>query len=74
MIDEFKELFGIESLSEVETGNYQTLAGFTINQMGKIPKAGQSFFWRDLRIEVLDMDGNRVDKLLISKKNPVVKK
>ena len=74
MIDEFKELFGIESLSEVETGNYQTLAGFTINQMGKIPKAGQSFLWRDMRIEVLDMDGNRVDKLLISKKNPVVKK
>jgi putative hemolysin len=74
MIDEFKDLFGIDSLSEEETGNYQTLAGFTINQMGKIPRAGQFFIWRDLRIEVVDMDGNRVDKLLISKKNPAVKR
>lgn len=73
LIDEFKKLFTIESLSEADTGNYQTLAGFTINQMGKIPRAGQFFFWRELRIEVVDMDGNRVDKLLISKKNPVIK-
>ncbi|MFA6470093.1 MAG: hemolysin family protein [Bacteroidota bacterium] len=69
LIDEFRDLFKIESLSEDETGNYQTLAGFTINQMGKIPSAGQFFFWRDLRIEVMDMDGNRVDKLLISKRH-----
>ncbi len=74
LIDEFKALFKIDSLSEEETGNYQTLAGFTINQMGKIPAAGQFFHWRDLRIEVVDMDGNRVDKLLISKKILTVKK
>ena len=74
LIDEFKELFKIESLSEDETGNYQTLAGFTINQMGKIPSAGQFFFWRDLRIEVVDMDGNRVDKLLISKRHTSTQK
>ncbi len=74
MIDEFTELFGIEPLSEEETGNYQTLAGFTINQMGKIPKAGQFFMWRNLRVEVVDMDGNRIDKLLISKNNPAIKK
>ncbi len=74
LIDEFKELFKIDSMSKEETGNYQTLAGFTINQMGKIPSAGQFFHWRDLRIEVMDMDGNRVDKLLVSRKNPAVKK
>lgn len=68
LIDEFKELFGIDSLSEEETGNYQTMAGFTINQLGRIPRAGQLFHWRDLAIEVVDMDGNRVDKLLISKR------
>jgi putative hemolysin len=70
LIDEFKEVFNIDSMTEEETGNYQTLAGFTINQMGKIPRAGQLFHWRDLTIEVVDMDGNRVDKLLISKRNP----
>lgn len=74
LISEFKELFKIESLSEEETGNYQTLAGFTINHMGRIPSAGQFFVWRDFRIEVVDMDGNRVDKLLISKQPPASKK
>ncbi len=67
LIDEFIELFNIESLTEEETGNYQTIAGFVINQMGKIPSAGQFFKWRNLKIEIVDMDGNRVDKLLISK-------
>ncbi|MCK9410032.1 MAG: hypothetical protein M0R68_12965 [Bacteroidetes bacterium] len=38
--------------------------------MGKIPRAGQLFQWRDLTIEVVDMDGNRVDKLLINKRTP----
>jgi putative hemolysin len=74
LIDEFKELFKIDTMSEDETGNYQTLAGFTINQMGKIPTAGQFFDWRNLRIEVVDMDGNRVDKLLISQRTPTEKK
>lgn len=73
LIDEFKDLFAIESLTEEDTGNYQTLAGFVINQMGKIPSTGEFFTWRDLRIEVVDMDGNRVDKLLITKKIPVLK-
>ncbi len=67
LIDEFKEHFSIDEMNERETGNYQTVAGFVINQMGKIPSAGQFFLWRDLRIEIVDMDGNRVDKLLIAK-------
>ncbi len=68
LIEEFKELFAIDSMSEEETGNYQTLAGFAINQMGKIPSAGDIFRWREFEIEVMDMDGNRVDKLLVTKK------
>ena len=74
LITEFQDLFRIDPLSDEETGNYQTLAGFTINHMGRIPSAGQFFFWRDFRIEVVDMDGNRVDKLLISKQTPPAKK
>ena len=70
LISEFQDFFHLGELSEEETGNYQTLAGFTINHMGRIPSAGQFFVWRDLRIEVVDMDGNRVDKLLISKRDP----
>lgn len=66
-LDEFKDLFAIDSLTEEETGHYQTVAGFVINQMGKIPKSGLSFRFRNLRCEVVDMDGNRVDKVMISK-------
>lgn len=70
MIDEFRELFGITALSDEETGNYQTVAGLVINQMGRIPSAGQFILWKQLRIEVVDMDGNRIDKLLISRTAP----
>lgn len=74
LLDEFKELLNIDAFTEEETGNYQTVAGFVINQMGKIPAAGQFFTWKDYRVEVVDMDGNRIDKLLVSrvsKKMPV---
>jgi len=38
-----------------------------MNQMGSIPHAGQSFQWQDLHFEVLDMDGLRIDKILVSR-------
>jgi putative hemolysin len=46
--------------------DYTTAAGFVLWQMGRIPKAGDTAEWRDLRIEVLDMDGTRIDKLLFT--------
>lgn len=36
-----------------------------ITQLGRIPAAADHFEWQNLRIEVMDMDGNRVDKVLI---------
>ena len=47
-------------------GDYQTLAGFVLSQLGRIPAAGDTFDWQGLRFEVIDMDGNRVDKVLVS--------
>lgn len=44
---------------------YQTLGGFVMMQMGRVPTAGDRFEWGRHRIEVVDMDGNRVDKLLV---------
>ena len=64
-IKEFKELFGIEELPGEQRGNYHTLGGFIITQMGKIPVAAEHFEWQGLRFEVMDMDGNRVDKILV---------
>ena len=63
-IDEFKEIFGVSKLPGEETDEYQTLGGFVMMRMERIPSPGQYFEWDDLRLEVLDMDGNRVDKVL----------
>jgi putative hemolysin len=47
-------------------GEYHTVAGFVLARLGRIPKAADVLSWRDLRIEVVDMDGLRIDKVVIS--------
>lgn len=65
-IDRFKELFGLKQLPGEEDRLFQTLGGFVMTTLGRIPQAGDHFHWENLRIEVVDMDGNRVDKLLVA--------
>lgn len=64
-VDEFKDLFQIKKLPEEETGNYQTLGGFMMNQLGRVPEPADHFDWQGMRFEVMDMDGKRVDKVLV---------
>jgi putative hemolysin len=64
-VDEFFELFGMEELREEDRGSYQTLGGFVINHLGRIPAVADYFEWQKMRFEVMDMDGNRVDKVLV---------
>ena len=64
-VEEFLELFGMEEWKSEESGSYQTLGGFVITHLGRIPAAADYFEWQSMRIEVMDMDGNRVDKVLI---------
>jgi putative hemolysin len=61
-MDTFKEMFGIDEVPE--EGSYQTLGGFIMMHLGKIPATADSFEWGAVRLEVVDMDGNRVDKVL----------
>lgn len=66
---------GMTPIDEVETiihmknlrsgGEFHTIAGFMIDKLGRIPVAGDHFYWADARFEVVDMDGRRVDKILI---------
>ncbi|PSN09937.1 hypothetical protein C7293_29820 [filamentous cyanobacterium CCT1] len=63
-VEDLKDLLNREQLTEDED-NYHTLAGFIIRHMGRIPNAGDSFEWEGLRFEVVDMDGRRVDKVLL---------
>jgi putative hemolysin len=50
-----------------EDGNYHTLAGFVLYQLGYIPRPAEHFDWGGFRFEVLDMDGNRIDRLLVAR-------
>ncbi len=63
----FKALFDIEGeeLPDEELGIYQTLGGFAMHQLDAIPTVGQTFSWQGFRFEIVDMDGRRVDKMLI---------
>ncbi|UIJ71300.1 hemolysin family protein [Aurantimonas sp. HBX-1] len=49
-----------------ETRDYQTVAGFALDRFGTIPEAGDRFMWNGWTVEVIDLDGRRIDKLLLS--------
>ncbi len=66
-IEEFKDLLDLPELPEEERAGYQTVAGFVLAQMGEIPISGARFEWNNLKFEVVDMDGLRVDKVIISR-------
>jgi putative hemolysin len=66
-VDEFKDLFHLDELPEEARGDYQTIGGFAVMQIGHIPATAEHFVWEGLRFEVLDMDGNRIDKILVSR-------
>lgn len=64
-IDEFKQLFDIHELPEESSNYYQTLGGFVMMTLGRVPQTGDSFSYEGLRYEVVDMDWRRVDKIMI---------
>ena len=65
-IDEFKEHFDIKKLPSEKSGLFHTIGGFVMERIGRIPVSGDKFEVENLKIEVVDMDGNRVDKILVS--------
>ncbi|AHY59517.1 hemolysin family protein [Stenotrophomonas rhizophila] len=64
-IEDLRELMGNAELPDAEDGDYYTLAGMCIHFFGRIPHAGEYFDWAGWRIEIVDLDGARVDKLLL---------
>lgn len=66
-VAEFKKLFSLKHLPGEQDDWYQTVGGFVMTHLSKIPRAGDHFEWGGLKIEVLDMDRNRVDKLLVQR-------
>ena len=68
-LDEFRDIFPVRELPGEAEGYFHTLGGFILTQLGRLPGAGDVVTWGGLRFEVLDMDGNRVDKLLVAHVN-----
>ena len=67
-IYQFKEILELDDreLPSEHRGTYHTLGGFVVMYLGRIPISADHFTWGNLRFEVMDMDGNRVDKVMVS--------
>ncbi|MCT0225886.1 hemolysin family protein [Synechococcus sp. CS-1328] len=70
-LDTFTELIDQDIFGVDQEGRYHTLAGFVMHVLERIPREADHFEWMGFRFEVVDMDGKRVDKLLV---NPIQKR
>lgn len=66
-IPEFKDCLAIESLPEEDRGKYHTVSGLVLLLLGRIPEPGDSVQVEGWRLEVVDLDGRRIDKILASR-------
>ncbi len=64
-VDDLQELMDGAALPDAEEGDYYTLAGMCMHYFGRIPHASEYFDWAGWRIEIVDLDGARIDKLLL---------
>ncbi len=65
-IDDFKAHFKIPRLPAEARGDYHTVGGFIMSYLERIPATGDRFDWENWHFEILDMDGNRIDKVLLN--------
>jgi len=63
-VDEFEDAIGIRGLRDA--ADFHTIAGFVLNALGHVPTAGEAFLRDGFRFEVVDMDGRRIDKILVT--------
>jgi putative hemolysin len=64
---DLKEFLEVRKLPGEDEGVYHTLGGMTMIQMGRVPRPADAFEWEGYRFEVVDMDGTRVDKVLVTR-------
>jgi putative hemolysin len=63
-IEDFKEIFDMNDLPDED--EIETLGGFIMLRLGKVPQTADKFEFEGFTFEVMDMDGKRVDKVLVS--------
>ncbi len=64
--DDLRELLGVGELPLEAEHEFRTTAGMLMTRFGRIPKVGEQFEWSGYRFEVVDLDGARIDKVLIT--------
>jgi putative hemolysin len=65
-ISELADYLTVQDLMFSSESGYQTLGGFVMHNLGRVPHEGEWFEWQGYRFEVVDMDGRRVDKVLVA--------
>jgi putative hemolysin len=65
-IPELKDYLGLKAVPEEERTSYQTLSGLVMWLLGRLPQTGDIATWENWRLEVVDLDGKRIDKVLAS--------
>ena len=63
-LDEVENRIGLKAMRG--EGDFHTLGGFMVDKLGRLPNTGDHFTWNDTQFEVVDMDGRRVDKVLVT--------
>ncbi len=66
-IEDLRELLELPTLPGEDENEYQTLAGMLISVLGRIPRVAETYDWGGYRFEVVDLDGARVDRILVQK-------
>ena len=67
-LDDFMETMGILNYDDLKEEDFTTLSGLAMFLIGRVPKAGDLFTYKNLDFEIVDMDRGRVDKLLVIKR------
>ena len=66
-VPELKDQLGLREVPEEKKGHYSILSGMLMYLMGRVPREGEHVEWEGWRFEIVDMDGNRIDKVLVSR-------
>lgn len=70
-LDELRVALSLPGLTEEEAaGQFHTLAGLIMTRLSRLPAVGDAIVWHDYRLEVVDMDSRRVDKVLVAPLTP----
>jgi putative hemolysin len=63
-VPELKDRLGLKAVPEEDKGRYYTLSGLFMWLLGRVPQTGDTVVWEGWRLEIVDMDGKRIDKVL----------